>query len=148
MTTSGTSPRLYVLLATLLSACVSHLSPAVFQVPATRGTLDAVQRAVVQQGTSIARLDPNAGIAETAWESTGQNSDGTIWAARYIVTVAPQDPDSRITVMMDLRTCEGLGVNASSGTLDATPCRRVEGGIPTMYQDRLNEFASRLHNAM
>jgi len=148
MTISRVSQGACLVLATLLSGCVSHLSPAVFQVPAGRGTMDSVQRALAQQGTSIARIDPNAGVAETAWESTGQNTDGTIWATRYIVTVSPQNPDSRITVMLDLRTCDGLGVNSMSGTLDATPCRRVEDAIPTMYQNRLNEFATRLQSAL
>lgn len=148
-----TPNRLLPLLVTatlVLTACVSQLSPSTFRVPPSQDHLADVQRALATHGLTVERMDPAVGIVETPWESTGSNSDGTIWATRYVITVAPEGEKARITVAMDLRTCEvGLGTNPHTGRLDASSCERLPPGTtPTMYQNRLDELAASLRAAM
>lgn len=136
--------------AVSLTGCVSHLSPSIFEVPTGGDTLVDVQRALSQQGVTADRVDEALGIVETPWESTGTNADGTIWAIRYLITVAPRGAAARVTVVMDLRTCEGgLGTNPHTGRLDASSCARLpEGTTPSYYQSQLEDFAASLRSAL
>ena len=133
-----------------LTACVSQLSPSTFHVPPSQDHLSDVQRALATRGLTVERMDPVAGIVETPWESSGSNTDGTIWAVRYVITVAPEGEKARITVAMDLRTCEpGLGTNPHTGQLDGSSCERLPPGTtPTMYQSQLDDLAAALRAAL
>jgi hypothetical protein len=137
-------------LALSLGACVSQIAPSVFRVTAQKGTLDQLQRALAQQGAGVENLDPHAGIAQTPWEASAQNRDGTIWAFRYIITLAPEGETSEVTVAMDLRFCRGaLGANPYTGRLDGSACERLPDGMtPAMYQDQLDRFAAGLRAAL
>ncbi len=139
----------FVVLVVLLG-CVSQLTPAAFDVSTADGQAAHVEQVLATFGMQVERKDTQSGILETAWESTGENSDGTIWAMRYIVTIAPGELSTRIGVAMDLRTCEaGLGVNPNTGRLDGTSCTRLPPGTtPVSYQNRLDDFAIELHAAL
>lgn len=144
-------PRLGVIVALLsLSGCVSQLTPSVFRVRSGQDVLGEVRNALAQRGMTVESVDPEAGVVETPWESTGTNADGTVWAARYLIAIAPEASMSRVTVAMDLRTCQhGLGTNPHTGRLDAASCERLPDGVtPVMYQDRLDDFAGQLRTAL
>lgn len=133
-------------------SCRLCLAAVARRVPRAVGQQDS-RRAAARVGSTrcqVASADANTGIVPTVWESTGQNRDGTIWAVRYIITLARDASASRITVGMDLRTCDpGLGTNPHTGTLDASSCARLpDGTTPVSYQEQPDRFAAALRAAL
>lgn len=141
--------RLFVVLSFLAMGCVSSLTPSIFQVSSDKGNLDVVQRAVIMSGATIEIADAQLGIVQTAWESTGSNTDGTMWVHRYTISASPRASATEMRVDMDLRTCDpGQGSTRPDGSLDANLCPRVPGAIPRSYQTRLDEFAALLRDTL
>lgn len=144
-----TSISSVALFSALALGCVSSLTPSIFQVSPDKGNLDVVQRAVIISGATIEIADPQLGVVQTAWESTGSNTDGTMWVHRFTVSASSGASTTEMRVDMDLRTCDpGQGTTRPDGSLDANLCPRVPGAIPRSYQTRLDDFATLLRDTL